>query len=167
MSLGIEMCNYWFVLNPLVDDVRPVVAVNCLSGLSHILLSTLLAMDVIDQILGLARSCCLHLVLFPSTMTGEFSHAHQCGAGLASRAVTFLVTWWATDWWFEFCPYQKVSQVFGTTEGSDGREWYCLLQLFRDMENVVMFSGDAPYYPSYACCQFFFTQLPVQVHRPQ
>ena len=70
-----------------MDDVRPVVvhsAVKCLSGLSHILLSALLAMDEIDQVLSLARSCCPHLVLFPGTMTGEFSHAHQCGAGLAS-----------------------------------------------------------------------------------
>ena len=54
---------------------------------------------------------------------------------------------------------------FGTTEGSHGMGWYCLLQLFR--EDIVMFPGDAPYYPSYACCQFFFTQLPVQDHKPQ
>ena len=76
-------------------------------------------------------------------MTGEFRNAHQCGAGPASRAATFLVTWWATDWWFEFCPYQEVSKVFATTEGNDGRGWYCLLQSFRDVENVVMFPSDA------------------------
>ena len=76
-------------------------------------------------------------------MTGEFSRVHQCGAGPASRAARVLVTWWATDWWFEFCPYQEVLEVFGTTEGNDGRGWYCLLQSFRDVENVVMFPSDA------------------------
>ena len=59
------------------------------------------------------RSCKKLLAsLFPSTMTGEFSRAHQCAAGLASRAATFLVALWATVLWSEFCPYQEVSEGF-------------------------------------------------------
>ena len=60
------MCCYRLLLGPAVCYVRPVVvhpAVECLAGLTYILLPTPFALDEIDTVGCFASGCCFHLVL--------------------------------------------------------------------------------------------------------
>ena len=122
VSSTIEVGCHRLLIHPLVHDVSLVVVLYAMEGLAclfHIFLNTPLALDHVDNIDWLARSCCLQLVLLSSTMALELICGQHYWTSFSPwNSVSFVARGTRGCRW-DICSNQEISEVLWEAEAND------------------------------------------------